>query len=236
MPQWKQLYWKKWDLEVDVWQRERGREKHLLGLLHGEFMSIYEKLFTLCSDDFIPNLFYLLMLFFAFCSFLSVCNIMKKRMTLNPVFFFVDFMYIMFVFWNCLKLFSALFWFFGFMRPAYKMVDISYKLISIFSQVLLCYVFLSFETLNEALFCIFFSDYGFYKIAVCYASLCLYLNFIASLKGIWGSGIGFLFCWFSSQALVRWGFWNYVLVPLKIKIVLFLLHMGLCFCRYWACS
>lgn len=168
--------------------------------------------------------------------FLYAISWKREWLWIQFFFFCVDFMYIIFVFWNCLKLFSALFWFFGFMRPTYKMVDISYKLISICSQVLLCYVILSFETLNEALFCIFFSDYGFYKIAVCYASLCLYLNFIASLKGIWGSGIGFLFCWFSSEAIVRWGFWNYVLVPLKIKIVLFLLHMGLCFCRYWACS
>lgn len=144
-------------------ERERGREKHLLVLLHGEFMSIYEKLITLCCYDFIPNLFYLLMLFFSFCSFLTVCNIMKKRMTLNPVFFFVDFMYIIFVFWNCLKLFSVLFWFFGFMRPTYKMVDISYKLISICSLVLLCYVILSFETLIEALFCILFLIVDFIK-------------------------------------------------------------------------
>lgn len=136
-------------------EREREREASSWLVTWWVYVHLWKTLYFVLWW-FYSESFYLLMLFFAFCSFLSVCNIMKKRMTLNPVFFFVDFMYIIFVFWNCLKLFSALFWFFGFMRPTYKMVDISYKLISICSQVLLCYVILSFETLKEALFCIFF--------------------------------------------------------------------------------
>ena len=61
------------------------REKHLLDFLHGELMSIFQKLSTLCFGDVIlifsslVNVpFSLVMIIFGF--FLFVCNIMKKIM------------------------------------------------------------------------------------------------------------------------------------------------------------
>ena len=98
--------------------------------------------------------FYLLMLLFCFLSFSCCMQYHEKENDFESTFLFCGLYVHYIVFWNCLKLFSALFWFFGFMRPAYKIVDISYQLISICSQ--LCYFILSFETLVKALFCNFF--------------------------------------------------------------------------------